>query len=601
MKKIIIVSSLIWTLFILWCWRPETAEVASAPEKNPFYVETVSISDVSWWSSIKKTWKVIGSQDIVVSSQASWRVSSLWAGIWDNVAKNTRVVTLSDSSWIYTFSAQRANAAVKQAKLNYEQTVVSLDKSILDTQQAIKQAQNQAENSALWLGNSSAELQMRQLESQLDKAKIDLETKINNDKQTIENFWATTNTLVKNLQLLYEDVITATDKIMWVSPLRQSENDFYERSLWVRNTWTKILAESAVRNGIQQQITINSYIPNLSQSWISSTLQTLKSYTLQLEPILDSLDTMLTFTDSSNSLSQVQLDWFIAQINWLQTQVQWQVSSLTQQINSIESFLNTYEQSQQSVRQSIDGLEKQIASTKESLKSASVNANIWVENALNSYDSTLKNKSTTQASLLNAITQSQIAASEAQTNLGKLTIESPIDWTIGDVLVDVWQEVAPWTPLFTVISTQDQEIEIALTGDEVEGINDWQSVTVTSDWKDYNWTIVSIASSSNATLWYKTIIRLNENIALVWSAATVTIWLKSWQTLIPLKYVKILNKEQWLITIWDGSEIQESIISLWKVRGSSIEISWEIGNNTKIITNDVSNYDPNKFILTPKS
>jgi len=330
-------------------------------------------------------------------------------------------------------------------------------------------------------------------------------------------------------------------------------------------------------------------------------LETLKWYVSELQPVLDSVDTMLTFTDESSSFSQLQIDSAVGQINGLQAQVQWQLTSITQQVNSIQSFLSTYIQQQESIKESIEWLKQQIWSTKEQLKTVSANAVIWVENAQNAYSNTIKNKSTTERSLLNWITQAQIAASEAQTNLGKLTIEAPIEWTIGDVLVDIGQEVAPWTPLFTITSTQQQEIEIALTSDEVERVKEWQKVTVVSDWNTYSATLVSIAASSNATLGYKTIVRLNENVALVGSAANVSIALQSETTTIPLKYVKILNKDQWQITLWDGENVETKIVTLWKVWWSSIEILDTLENTIELVTNDISNFDSNKFILTPKS
>lgn len=602
MKKYILAWILAAALFLTWCGRPETVDVwTQEDQRAPFFVEIISLEEIGWWSQIKKTGKVIWSQDIVVSSQASWRVNALWASIGDTVSKNKRIVTLADSTGIYTFSAQRANSWVTQAKLNYEQTVLSLDKAISDTQRAIQQAENQAQNSALWLWNSSAELQLKQLQTSLEKAEFDLQTKIDSDAQTLRNFAATTTTLVTTIQLLYEDVITTSDKLLWVSVLRKSENDQFERTLWVRNTGTRFLAEWALRTAIQRQIQVDSFVADTSETWLSTTLQTLKSYATQLQPLLDSIDTMLNFTDESSSFSQAQLDATIAQINWLQSQTQGQVSSITQQINSIESFLNTYKQSQESIRQSISWLESQLWSTKEQLKTVSTNANLWVESAQSTYNNTIKNKSTTEASLRNAITQAQIAASEAQTNLWKLTIEAPIEWTIWDILVDIWQEVAPWTPLFTITNTQQQEIEIALTSDEVDRVEQGQQVTVVSWGEQYNATLVSIASSSNATLWYKAIVRLDENTALVWWAATVQIWLSSDSLLLPLKYVKILNKNSGQITVWQENNLETIIVTLWKVRWSSIEILDPLGKDTVIVTNNVNNYDPNKFTLTPKS
>jgi hypothetical protein len=68
----------------------------------------------------------------------------------------------------------------------------NLQRSITDTQLAIRQAENQASNTTLLTEDSSATLQLQQLEQQLERANIDLDTKIRGDQQTIANFSTST-------------------------------------------------------------------------------------------------------------------------------------------------------------------------------------------------------------------------------------------------------------------------------------------------------------------------------------------------------------------------------------------------------------------------
>jgi membrane fusion protein (multidrug efflux system) len=78
----------------------------------------------------------------------------------------------------------------------------------------------------------------------------------------------------------------------------------------------------------------------------------------------------------------------------------------------------------------------------------------------------------TQKSLSNSIRQAEIALRELQTNAGKFTVEAPIAGSIGEILVDTGQEVNPGTPLFTITSTSELEIEIGLTSNEVDLIKE---------------------------------------------------------------------------------------------------------------------------------
>jgi multidrug resistance efflux pump len=80
---------------------------------------------------------------------------------------------------------------------------------------------------------------------------------------------------------------------------------------------------------------------------------------------------------------------------------------------------------------------QQIATTKSTLQDNEQNAQISVESATNNYTNALSSKNTTLASLSNSIEQARIAYNEAQTQLGKFSVETPINGVIGEILVDV--------------------------------------------------------------------------------------------------------------------------------------------------------------------
>jgi len=600
-KKILLIAAVLPTLLLAWCWKPSTEEVwTQEATKQPYFVEVSTVKELNEWFNLKKTGKISGSQDIVVSAEIWWRVSSFSAEIWDEIKKWNRVVSLSDSSWAYSFAAQRASAGLAQSRINYEQTMLSLNKAITDTNLAIQQAENQANNAKLGILDSWAQQQLNQLTSQLDKANIDLQTKITSDEQTIQNSIASTRNLLATVKILYEDVINETDELLSVSYENQNSNRNFRRYISAENTAAKFTAENTLRFVLQNRDIIRNYQPVLTAENLSSELRTLEWYVNQLLPLLDQTDLVLSYTDTGADFSQAQLSWYKSAINALQSQTQGQSASLIQQANNIDSFLKTYKQSQESLQKSITSLEQQIAATKANLSSASINSWIGLESAQNSYQNTVKNKAATEQALLNGITQAQIAYNETQNNLGKLTVETPIDWVIGDILVDIGQEVSPGTPLFTIASNDEQEIEIALTSDEVERLTEGQKVTVQNKTDEHQGTLVSIANSSVKSLTYKAIVRLDEKADLLWWVATVYIPLSTDTLLLPLRTIKIINGKQGSINLWDGKDIQIELIELWKVRWKSVEVLSEIDPTTKIIISDVSNYDKLKQILKVK-
>ncbi|MBP6257018.1 hypothetical protein KA405_04915 [Patescibacteria group bacterium] len=146
---------------------------------------------------------------------------------------------------------------------------------------------------------------------------------------------------------------------------------------------------------------------------ITTTLQSIKEYVLLLNALLESIDTMLVNTISSNSYSETQLATQRASIDLLQTQTQGQISAITAQINSMNSFLSTYKESQSSLAKVIDLAEQSYKAAEANLQTAENNARIQLDSLQNTLNTTLKNKDTTVRSLENTIKQAQIAYNEA--------------------------------------------------------------------------------------------------------------------------------------------------------------------------------------------
>jgi multidrug resistance efflux pump len=111
--------------------------------------------------------------------------------------------------------------------------------------------------------------------------------------------------------------------------------------------------------------------------------------------------------------------------------------------------------------------------------------------------------------------QAQVAYQDAMTQYNKLSVKAPIAGTIGSIMVDVGQEVANGTPLFTISSTSNQQIEVYLSQDELSYVYLGISVLIRDQQKILSGRIASISSVADANLNYKAIVSLDRPVALL--------------------------------------------------------------------------------------
>jgi hypothetical protein len=241
----------------------------------------------------------------------------------------------------------------------------------------------------------------------------------------------------------------------------------------------------------------------------------------------------------------------------------------------------------------VDITKQQIATTKSNLQDSEANAWIGIESAQSNYENALKSKWTTLASLSNSIEQARIAYSEAQTQLGKFSVSTPINGSLGEILVDVGQEVNPWTPLFTVSSSNEQQVEIALTEEELNFVKTGDEVNVDINWEERTWSIQSISRTADENFTYKTVISLNGTTSLFGDVVDVKIPVRTAYPLVPLNVVSILKRNEWIINIWESNEVQPVKVGFWKVWWSNVEITSDLDPNTILIVSDINNFNPN--------
>ena len=634
MKKIIMLSVVLsGVVFLTACGRPWAdvveEDIVVDPEANVLYIDTSPVDEIQEQPQVTKIAKISWASDVTVTSQAGGRVWSIFYDEWDNVIKWSMVISLIDSNVQFSFADDRARNSLDSAKLNYEQTRVSLDNSLSEAQLAIKRAEqwlkaarDDAEQQRIQAEYnrktsdpsdevSSANLQLQKLEGEIKKAQFDAETKVAADNQTLVNFVNSSQNIQDTVFNLYDTVLDKVDGILWFTSLRRSENDVFETYLSARNTQLKRDADTILRKMLQDKALLQTQkfeVSNVGN--LSSQLSVLQWYVNELTVILNKMDQVLDFSITASDFPQTQLDWLKATIDGFQSQVIATDSQITQSINGIQAFLATYEQWQQSVTKQIALLEEQREIVRAQLRDANTSADIWkervfiwtdnavasaelaLESAKNAYETTLRTKQTTLASLSNSIDQAQVWLTEASAQAGKLTIEAPISWEIGSVLVDEWEEISPGTPLFTMTTTSEQEVVFGMNSDEKKLVKVGTSVTVKQDGKELRGAISSISDIADENLLYKTTVKLLDLSEELGDVVSVELPLSSIYTLLPLDLIDLQTSKSGSVWVWNGQMAEKMDVELWDVRWSSIEVRSDLRPELEIITSPMNNYDP---------
>lgn len=190
-------------LFLVSCGN---ADEIVQDQKQDFFIQTQKYEDFSQELSLEKSGKVSSSQDIQLTSQASGRVAALKVKAGDSVSAGQTIALLDDTIGSYSLNLQRAANGVERAKINYESTQLQLQKQVFDSeaqlatlqrnletlekdaQQSVKQATDSLQNSQYETLDSRSALQLEQLDNNIEKTKLDIETKKIADKETFAGF-----------------------------------------------------------------------------------------------------------------------------------------------------------------------------------------------------------------------------------------------------------------------------------------------------------------------------------------------------------------------------------------------------------------------------
>ena len=630
MKKISIVLLLVLSLLLISCAKKEIV-VEEKIIKKDFIVKTQTLEKLGNVSYINKTGKLSAKDDIIVSSQAMWKVSTINFKEWDNIKNNDIIMKLEDSYSRYGIARNKANTWLTSIKLEYENTKLRLDKAVNDatinlqkTQQDYnttvkniaednKSAKINLDNADLGNEKSIAKLNYEKLFNELEKSKLDYKNALNVNQQNINWYKRQIWIEYSNLKILYTDIIEFSDKILWVTDANKTENDSFEDYLGAKDTSLKSATKNKLLELIEnkKQFERNNF-NNISEEEITIYLKEAYDWYKELDAFLSDLEEIILTSVVSHSLSQIQLDWYRWTINWYQAKIQWASTWITALKNQIISFLNTYKNSEKSLEENIVLLaqnviiaQKQLKTTNKSAEitynkilianqSKLENAEITLTNAKNTLQNAIDTRDVTLRTLENNIKNTKIWVFETSQEYSKLTIKSPIDGQISKLLVDVWQEVAIWTPLFKVVNNNKQEIEVWFTSEQVAYIKVGDELNIKYGDQTFTGTILSISQIADNNLNYNCKIIMNEEVNLLWNFVDIQVPIINNNILLPINIVKIGQNDMANIYILENNKPKSIEVSIGKIWDDKIEILSWINKDMEIIMSDIKNYDKNK-------
>ena len=622
MKKIITFLTL--SFFLLnSCWQPQIVE--QKVEKTDFILDTQKFSSLWNSYSLEKSSKIEASSEIILNTEASWKVESISIKEWDKVSKWQWLVFMSDNSLTLNTAYKQSILNLEQARIAYKNSKLSLDKNVEDAETNIQKLRVNFENT-----KKTLEQDLRQAKDNLDNSDIE---KINNSIEKMEFEYKTQQksnqdkidsfilSLNKEKDTLRNQIVNAVD--LWDNLFNIKNPNvkpkFYDY-IWASDSRKRDNAEFAIKklmdfdkdvlekSTLKKQEEIDKFIKNLDEGY-----NTLKEF---LDNVLDALNASLSgltwFPETERTAYTGRVNWYISAYQWNYT---WFVTLKT----SITSFLNTYKDTEESTLKQIDLAKKDLDITKKAINSGWVSSQTTYEKVristadtisnleiqLKSAESTLENlkktRDVTLENAMNTIKNAELSVEKSSNEVSKLVVTSPIIGQVAEVYVTVWQTYSPWSKAIKILSTNKSELDVYVTSDDLWRINIWDKVHIEYRWEKYEWEVFSKSNLANETLNYKVKVSLNKNINLVWWVANVSFSVKAKYPLFDINAVKVLhsenNKKLWTVNIFKDGKIETTQVELWDVYGKFIEIKTQLSADTELILNDVSTYEAEKYNL----
>lgn len=641
MRKYFILS-MILSLFLLYsCTWSQENTWSWAVEKWNFLIETKTAWNLNNEYALEKSSKIEAASEIVLTSEATWRVENIAVKEGDNVSKWQNLVYLFDNSMNLNTAYKQAILNLDQAKIQYSNQKLALDKNIEDSELALTklklnyentkknieqdviQAKDNLKNSDVNASGSKTSLDVQKIDNSIAKMEFELETLKKSNKDKIDSFISNVNREKDNLNNLLVSVINFGEELYATKyPVNKPAYYLY---LWAENNTKKTRAEQTLQKLINYKKDTFDWIKLVEKdSEILDFITKIEEWYAMMKSFLDdTLEVITSSVSEQNYLPETMLTGYHNQVNgYIQSYTSASAWLVAMRLNVV-AFLNTYKDNEASTEKQIDLVrkDKEIAlksygtselSSKVAYEKIMISSQDTISNLelqLKSAETTLinakKTRDITLQNLENAIKAAELNVEKSSIEVSKLVVKSPISAQVASIDVTVGQTYNMWSQMLKLISTSKRELDVYVTSEDLEKIHVWDKVYIKYRWENFEWDVFSKSNVANETLNYKVKVSLNKDIHLVWGVADVSFKLKSKFPLININSVTVLhsqwNKKIWEINIFKWWKLDKLEVELWDVYGKFIEIKTPLEKDTEIILNDVSNFDSEKFELKKSS
>lgn len=557
---------LLFAIFFALFFSLQPAQEGNPSPSSPSLPKTVLLSDISSDLTLEKPWVIVSSQDILVTAQANGKVARLAAKEGDVVKGGQPVVELSDTIASYKLQAERAKNWLDRAILIKEQTELTLQQQLKQAENAYKTAEKAFQTAQKISENTikQASLGLSWAESQFDA----LKKSFFNQKIALINFMNSVldaSDALFGVTSFYEDQLRGQEIYVWAKDLNQKNQtrDALKALYSLRDSLQKI--PEIPTEGIE----LNDTLDQLSDGYE----KTISFVTMMITVLKNSISSEWTFGESERN-KQLQL--FQNFESWPQTQ-QMRAAFIAYR-NQVNAQLN----GESTLAQ--ENAELSYQTTLENAENSLFSAEIAFKNTKINYETLLSNKDIQLNLLSNAIADAKIAYESALIQYNKLEVRSPVSGIVGEVLVSEWQEVWIGTPIFKVSGTKKQQIEVYLTADEYQIIQEDLPVQIEYQGQLLTGTIDAMSPIADKTNLFKAVLLLEKEVPLVGDIAKVGFMINvAKNTLLPLEKIKILNDNEGTVQILSGENIEELPVKIKKVWGNIVELAVPISWDSNLI------------------
>ena len=437
-----------------------------------------------------------------------------------------------------------------------------------------------------------------------------------------------------NSYLNIEQSLTFSDTLLWLTEKNKNLNDAYEVYLWAKNSSQKIKTEEELKTLLSNYSWNIAYINNLNDKLANDikNIDFYKSDSSYLDDLNSSLDIIsntkkmlsdlndvLNNSIVSTSLSQASIDWYKLNISQKQWAIVWSETSmislkngLLDINNSISGNLTGIDTSKVSLENALSIAKIQLENAKQNLSTLKSNIKLSNDNIswnveltkeqLNNTIATIKNSrdqadnwvKIAEAQLNSSIarlnsqlvqTKSQLDNSKWQTDLASLwlknsVIKPPFSSIIVSKMVEVWSLVNPWTPLFTISSSDKTKVKVDMTIDNISALTLWKEVKLELlNWNTSTWTVSLVSKSPDPkTNLFQVEIVFDNNKLKSKIGEFVNIYInksisdKKW---IMVPFEAILNSSPWIYNVFVVSNswaVSSREVTLWLKNSLTVEI-----------------------------